>query len=658
MQRARRLFVIVALLCSLEPANAKAYVPTEEERSAVREKVQALAGELRSIRKDRNLRRKFAPVLVDVDVYVQAGRFFLRFPEEIHDKSYVAKTLAILDSGIERAEKIRAGSAPWKAATGRLARGYRSRLDGSVQPYGLVIPDSYDGKTRMRLDVVLHGRNGKLTESVFLHKHGSPKPLPTGLDRIELHVFGRTNNAYRWAGESDVHEALASVRARYRIDANRIVLRGFSMGGAGVWHLGLHYPHLWAAIEAGAGFSETVRYAKLPNLPPHQLRALRIYDAADYSLNAFNVPTVGYGGENDKQLQASVNIREALMREGFEFRQDGLDWMAPELAPKTPGLRAQFLVGPKTGHKFHPESKKRSDAFVDAQLEAKRRRAPREIRFVTYSTRYGKCHWVHIQGLERHYERAEVRARSTPAARKAEVETKNVSRISIALAQKVTEITLDGHQFPVKPSDAFQLHFSKRSGKWYREERPAKGRVKRPGLQGPIDDAFLGPFLVATPAKPSAKETASAAREYGRAEFARFKKEYAKWLRANIPERPEAKIKIDDPKHNLVLFGDPSSNPAIAKIVKSLPIRWDKKVIRIGKHEYDAKTHVPVFIYPNPRSPDRYIVVNSGHTFGETEFRGTNAYLFPRLGDWAIVRPGPKAHEVVATGFFDEEWKP
>lgn len=29
----------------------------------------------------------------------------------------------------------------------------------------------------------------------------------------------------------------------------------------------------------------------------------------------------------------------------------------------------------------------------------------------------------------------------------------------------------------------------------------------------------------------------------------------------------------------------------------------------------------------------RAVVINSGHTFGEADFRGTNAWLYPRLGE-------------------------
>ena len=98
----------------------------------------------------------------------------------------------------------------------------------------------------------LHGRGATLTEVSFIAGHDSDKALPAEQDFIQLEVFGRTNNAYRWAGEVDVFEAIDAVTKQYTIDPNRILLRGFSMGGAGTWHIGLHYPGHWAAIEAGA----------------------------------------------------------------------------------------------------------------------------------------------------------------------------------------------------------------------------------------------------------------------------------------------------------------------------------------------------------------------------------------------------------------------
>jgi hypothetical protein len=65
-------------------------------------------------------------------------------------------------------------------------------------------------------------------------------------------------------------------------------------------------------------------------------------------------------------------------------------------------------------------------------------------------------------------------------------------------------------------------------------------------------------------------------------------------------------------------------------------------------------------IRPNPLHPERMVVLNSGHTFGAKEFQGTNAQLYPRLGDYALLRISPevgKEAEVVTAGLFDEMWR-
>ena len=69
----------------------------------------------------------------------------------------------------------------------------------------------------------------------------------------------------------------------------------------------------------------------------------------------------------------------------------------------------------------------------------------------------------------------------------------------------------------------------------------------------------------------------------------------------------------------------------------------------------DASTHIPVLIYSNPLNPNRYVVINSGHTFSDSDWRGTNANLYPHIGDYALIALGDRA--IVYSGFFDENWK-
>jgi len=67
-------------------------------------------------------------------------------------------------------------------------------------------------------------------------------------------------------------------------------------------------------------------------------------------------------------------------------------------------------------------------------------------------------------------------------------------------------------------------------------------------------------------------------------------------------------------------------------------------------------------IYPSPFSANRYIVLNSGHTFHAADFQGDQALLTPVLETTACSRSMqprkiPLAVEVVKAGIFDEFWR-
>jgi dienelactone hydrolase len=542
----------------------------------------------------------------DVAIFAKAAEWQLRHPEEFYKKEYLDYTRKAIENGRSRAELLAKGERPWTKAKGRVVRGYRSRVDGSVQPYALVIPESYDPSKPTRLDVVLHGRNATLTEASFLATHTAGKPIPPEQDFIQLEVFGRTNNAYRWAGETDVFEALSAVRSQYNIDPRRIVLRGFSMGGAGTWHIGLHHPCEFAAIEAGAGFNETLNYAKIASLPAHVEPLLKIYDAYRYALNAFNVPTVGYGGEIDPQLQASRNIQDQLAGEG----------------DKALGLRSLFLVGPKTEHKWHPESLAQSEAFLRKSI-LENPSVRNEIRFVTHTLRYNRCDWVTIEGLEKHYDRAEVQAKRNGA--ETVVTTTNVSRIKLDGA---TQVTLDGQKLK-------GTNFERRSGKWVQASAET-GIRKRHGLQGPIDDAFLDTFTTINP-PPQASAL------------------WDKYFRGHLPQAAEDQAETASRTSNLVVFGEPSTSPLVARLGARLPIRYTRDSIDLGSRKFSTRDHLLILIAPNPLNPSRYLVLNSLHTFSESDLKGTNALLYPHLPDWAIKRKSDGA--IVEAGLFDEHWK-
>src|SRR5262249_3857598 len=112
--------------------------------------------------------------------------------------------------------------------------------------------------------------------------------------------------------------------------------------------------------------------------------------------------------------------------------------------------------------------------------------------------------------------------------------------------------------------------------------------------------------------------------------------------------------------HNLVLWGDPSSNQLLRQMADRLPIRWNAQEIRVGGQSFPAADHTALLIYPNPLNPKGYVVLNSGFTFREYDYLN-NARQTPKLPDYAVVDVAQPVTSrapggVAAAGFFDEQW--
>lgn len=606
----------------------------------------------RELTKQAELQADVSERYVDVAVCAKAVEWITRH-EEFHKPDYVKWTDQVLSAGQERLAGFDGGHGFWLDRAGMTTVfGYQSDLDGSYQPFAVTLPQGFDRAANKRwpLQLVLHGRGDTLNEVSFFHQHDG-KPLQQEIQWIQLDVFGRTNNAYRWAGEVDVFEALHATVGMFPIDEQRITLWGFSMGGAGAWHLGLHHPDRWSSVGAGAGFSDTVNYLNLkePLSPLHQ-KLIRIYDAVDYTLNAADVPIIGYGGELDKQLLAAKTMHEK----------------AEEL-----GVEIPLLIGPQTEHKFHPDSLKEFMAFHAAATEQGRSRfpGPNSIRFTTCTPKYNSCYWLSIEEQLIAYEPSVVEAQVDVEARQLTVSTKNIG--VLAISRDVAEtVVIDGSQpLPLLSAAGGLLpdvYFLNTQDGWsafdYRESHQYQtepGLNKRHQRQGPIDDAFTRSFLcVRGTGKPWSQEHD----DWARWTLERFAAEYDKFFRAKLPTINDTQVTEELlESHNLILFGDPGSNAVIARVIDRLPIGWDQAGLEVRGEKLAATEHGVPLIYPNPLNPHRYVVLNSGHTFHAAEFRGSNAQLYPRLGDVAIIKfarqsDGSFQETVQSSELFNVRW--
>ena len=150
------------------------------------------------------------PLAPDVQIFHNAVRYALQY-NEFFKPDEIGRAKQLLRQGQERADALAGGEAPWAAATGLVVRGYVSKIDRSVQPYGLVVPPSYSPTRphRWRLDTWFHGRSETLSEVNFLTDRAAESPGEfTPPDTIVLHLYGRYCNANKLAGEVDLFEAL------------------------------------------------------------------------------------------------------------------------------------------------------------------------------------------------------------------------------------------------------------------------------------------------------------------------------------------------------------------------------------------------------------------------------------------------------------------
>jgi predicted acyl esterase len=606
------------------------------------------------------LSRKVKPDdLADASIHAKAVAWALRY-EETLTASDAGRLKEALRRGNERAAALEAGTRPWAERKGKVVRAFVSAIDGSVQPYGMIVPKGYDPAKPMRLDVVLHGssRPVGMSELRFLGRFDQgdgPAADAPAQPYLELHPLGRVENCYRWPGETDVFEAIEAACRNYRIDRDRIVLRGMSMGASGTWHLGLKHPDRFVALGPYCGYVDTHHFSRtpLPNfvkvdaLPPHQEKALRLLDSVGYAANAGVVPAVACMGEKDVFFQAHVLMGEAMKKEG---------------------LLLVNLISPGTGHVQDPATHAEQMRRIAAHAARGIDHAPRHLRFVTWSLKYSRCHWLRILGLSEHYQRAELEADVTDDGSVTFKEPKNVTLFSFRSpvpAREGARLRVGGREVaPLRPGGSREVRVRRRGDGWELAPAGALPEGKRPGLQGPIDDAFTAPFLCV---RGTGKPWSPAVQAWSEASLKRFAYEWHRYFRGDLPVKDDTAVTEDDVRRcHLILFGDPGSNRWIAKVTPQLPLRWTREELHVAGTGYRAADHAPVLIHPSPLAEGRYVVLNSGHTFHEKELASLNYLLFPRLGDWAVlevgaaapVQPsGPLRERVLRAGFFDERWR-
>lgn len=241
-----------------------------------------------------------------------------------------------------------------------------------------------------------------------------------------------------------------------------------------------------------------------------------------------------------------------------------------EAAFATRDMKLPHIIGPKTGHKIHPESKVEIQKWLDKELASGKPKLPKEIDMTTYSLRYNELGWLRVTGLEQHWEESRIRG----ALKKDEIVLKTQGVTGLALVLPTGVFSGDAFKLQIDDQEitasvAGNLSFQKTEAGWA-ATAPATGLRKKPGLQGPIDDAFMDAFTFVGPSV----EDDSIAGRWAESEFKRAKHEWRRQFRGEIVEDTLATLTEKElANRNLVLFGTSKSNPLIAKVLSELPIK-------------------------------------------------------------------------------------
>lgn len=144
----------------------------------------------------------------------------------------------------------------------------RLQLDVSL-PYLLYLPDDHADRSDWPLVVFLHGSGERGDDPELLRKHGLPRVLHDGIALPAVVLSPQCPENHIWPQHHPALMALVDdVVTRYRVDPDRVVLTGLSMGGAGVASLAAEHPERFAALAPvcgpGTAFMVTPDVARLP----------------------------------------------------------------------------------------------------------------------------------------------------------------------------------------------------------------------------------------------------------------------------------------------------------------------------------------------------------------------------------------------------------
>lgn len=550
--------------------------------------------------------------------------------------------------------EVEAGRDPYPAARGEIVnRGYRSPISPTLQGYAIYVPPDYDPARRYPLYVALHGgsSNGNLFLGVVLGNNMDWETYDQHLwddyvprwtpDWIVVAPTGFGQLMWRWMGERDVLDVIDDVERHYSVDPDRVVLGGLSNGGVGAYAIGARHAWRFSVVQAMAGAPSWLQY--LGRVTPAERRVVAPWSALHLAQNFVDTDFRYYHGTQDGGPMRPDYVRELsehLRREGIAARER---WY-------------------EAGHDILYRVHRHGRVYADLANERRNPR-PSEVRVATGDYRANRQHWLTVTRIPDYPALANVRARITETT--LDIAAQGASALSVDLrAAPVPEnlrIAVNGAEIWRGPRAHLGhiAHLVRGAEGWRLGFPEDGGRVKQPGLSGPIMDAYYD-RMVHVYGTRDAEHTDAL-----RAAAERGARGWPLWA-WNLNQEVVPDTACDEALMrgaHVVLYGNEADNAILARIAGALPIRVHDGAVVVGGDRYEGRDVGVRFIYPNPLAPDRYVLVQAAASPRAVAL-GNKLPEF--LGDYIVydertVR-GPQRrvsgrNRPLAMGFFDDAWR-
>ena len=507
-----------------------------------------------------------------------------------------------------------------RPAAGLQEEGFYAPNDDSYQPFVRYLPASLlAGGRPMPLLVYLHGYSPFLNLLNWSELPGQLIELAEIEGWAVVAPFARGNTDFQNVGEQDTLRAIQAMIRRYRIDADRIVLAGYSMGGMGAWTIGAHYPHLFAGmlIVSGRGDYYVWHDLEKDNVAAYKRRLIDAEFAGGMLANLRHLPVFCVHGGADSLIPVR-EARHIVSR------------------ARAAGVPVRYTEIPGADHWIFETAVGRED--VRKWIGVLRRSVPAEISYRACDARFNRAYWLAWSD-------------PLPAAFPLRVGARPATNAFAVDSHGVGALHADRRHMPAALR---KLPLRALQGPAPREQTfgDALERALNPPSRGPIKNAFLAPFVFV-----DADETTAADMSPRLQRAASHWYEYAQTQPRTVRE-PDITADMLS-AHNVFLFGEPESSALIRRVLRAAPpIDISAAHFHVGPQALPRKDHGLYFVYPSPWNTNRLAVVQCGTPWGEALPRN---HRYDMLPDYIVYGQDTddkdKSNTARAAGFFDRQWR-